>query len=111
MYYLNRIQHSKFVTPGALCHMCSPFNRLNDFVSHGPLPAASPCCDGTAGHRGESAGLSPSHPAPGSWLQDLQPPRSHTFIVHPRVGLTRSPKLPGGRLQGFCLFSVWLAAQ
>lgn len=40
IYYLNSIQHSKFVTPGALCHMCSPFNHLNDFVNYGPLPAS-----------------------------------------------------------------------
>lgn len=38
-YYLNRVQHSKFITPGALCHICSPFNHLNDFVNYGPLPA------------------------------------------------------------------------
>lgn len=40
IYYLNSIQHSKFVTPGALYHMCSPFNHLNDFVNYGPLPAS-----------------------------------------------------------------------
>lgn len=40
IYYLNSIQHSKFVTPGALCHMCSPFNHLNDFVNYGPLPTS-----------------------------------------------------------------------
>lgn len=39
IYYLNSIQHSKFVTLGALYHMCSLFNHLNDFVNYGPLPA------------------------------------------------------------------------
>lgn len=103
IYYLNSIQHSKFVTPGVLCHMCSPFNHLHDFVNYGPLPASFVQSRLTlvSWQEGWTWPLFPSPwvPAGGS-LASLQSHLHCTLKCWSR-------NLPGWSFQRFSLFSVW----
>ena len=96
IYYLNRIQHFKFVTPGALCHMCSPFNCSQDFLSCGPSPSPSTLVSLVVSPWQEAQAW-PCSSSSVSWLREVGFPQPHLHCVL-SWGLTRSRNLPGGRL-------------